>query len=64
MSTQPYALYNPAMLAPEQLLAEFTARQSTLDRLVDVVRNNQPGHPNTPSSAGREAWEKPPFSGR
>jgi Tfp pilus assembly protein PilF len=45
MSTQPYALYNPAMLAPEQLLAEFTARQSTLDRLVDVVRNNQPGHP-------------------
>jgi tetratricopeptide (TPR) repeat protein len=45
MSTQPYALYNPAMLAPEQLLAEFTARQATLDRLVDVVRNNQPGHP-------------------
>lgn len=45
MSTQPYALYNPAMLAPEQLLAEFTARQTTLDRLVDVVRNNQPGHP-------------------
>jgi Tfp pilus assembly protein PilF len=45
MSTQPYALYNPAMLAPEQLLAEFTARQATLDRLLDVVRNNQPGHP-------------------
>lgn len=45
MITQPYALYNPAMLAPEQLLAEFTARQTTLDRLIDVVRNNQPGHP-------------------
>ena len=45
MSTQPYALYNPAMLAPEQLLAEFSARQTTLERLVDVVRNNQPGHP-------------------
>ena len=45
MSTQPYALYNPAMLAPEQLLAEFTARQTTLERLVDVVRNNQSGHP-------------------
>lgn len=45
MSTQPYALYNPAMLAPEQLLAEFTARKTTLDRLVDVVRNNKQGHP-------------------
>jgi Tfp pilus assembly protein PilF/DNA polymerase III delta prime subunit len=45
MTTQPYALYNPAMLAPEQLLAEFSARQTTLDRLVDVVRNNRPGHP-------------------
>jgi tetratricopeptide (TPR) repeat protein len=45
MTKQPYALYNPAMLAPGQLLAEFTARQTTLDRLVDVVRNNRPGHP-------------------
>lgn len=45
MTTQPYALYNPAMLAPEQLLAEFTARKTTLDRLVNVVRHNKPGHP-------------------
>ena len=45
MSTQPYALYNPAMLAPEQLLAEFTARRPMLSRLIEVVRNNQPSHP-------------------
>lgn len=45
MTTQPYALYNPAMLSPEQLLAEFTARKTTLDRLLAVVRNNHPGHP-------------------
>lgn len=45
MSTRPYALYNPAMLSPEQLLAEFTARRTTLDRVVDTVRNNRLGHP-------------------
>jgi len=45
MSTQPYALYNPAMLPPEQLLAEFTARRPTLSRLIEVVRNNLAGHP-------------------
>lgn len=45
MNSQPYALYNPAMLPPEQLLAEFTARRTTLVRIIDVIRNNQPGHP-------------------
>lgn len=45
MSTQPYALYNPAMLPPEQLLAEFTARRPALSRLIEVVRNNLAGHP-------------------
>ena len=48
MSTQPYALYNPAMLPPEQLLAEFTARRPTLSRLIEVVRNNLAAiHPST-----------------
>ena len=45
MSTQPYALYNPALLEPEVLLAEFTARHKLLQRLVEIVRANAPGHP-------------------
>ena len=45
MNIRPYALYNPAMLSPSALLAEFTARKPLLARLLDILRNNQPGHP-------------------
>jgi DNA-binding MarR family transcriptional regulator len=41
----PFALYNPALLAPEVLLAEFTARRPLLARLLDIVRNNKLGEP-------------------
>jgi tetratricopeptide (TPR) repeat protein len=41
----PLALYNPALLPPEILLAEFTARGPMLATLLDIIRQNQPGHP-------------------
>ena len=41
----PFALYNPAMLAPGVLLSEFTARRPLLARLLDIVRANDPGEP-------------------
>jgi tetratricopeptide (TPR) repeat protein len=41
---QPFALYNPALLTPEALLGEFTARQPLLESLLDAVRQNKPGH--------------------
>jgi len=43
--SQPLALYNPALLPPDLLLAEFTARRPLLKSLLDVIRNNTPGKP-------------------
>ncbi len=42
---QPLALYNPALLPADVLLAEFTARRPLLETLLGIVRGNQPGHP-------------------
>jgi tetratricopeptide (TPR) repeat protein len=42
---QPFALYNPALLPPDVLLAEFTARRPMLETLLGIVRGNQAGHP-------------------
>lgn len=42
---QPFALYNPALLPPDVLLAEFTARRPMLETLLGIVRGNQSGHP-------------------
>ncbi len=41
----PFALYNPALLPPEILLAEFTARRPLLVRLLEIIRANDPGEP-------------------
>ncbi len=41
----PFALYNPGLLPPQVLLAEFTARRPLLARLLDIVRNNHLGEP-------------------
>jgi hypothetical protein len=41
----PFALYNPALLPPEALLAEFTARRPMLETVLNIVRNNKPGQP-------------------
>ncbi len=45
MTTQPLALYNPALLAPEDLLAQFTARKPMLETLLGIVRGNKQGQP-------------------
>jgi len=45
MTTQPFALYNPALLAPDDLLAQFTARQPMLETLLGIVRGNKAGQP-------------------
>jgi Flp pilus assembly protein TadD len=45
MTPQPFALYNPALLAPEDLLAQFTARQPMLETLLGIVRGNKAGQP-------------------
>ena len=42
---QPLALYNPALLPPHLLLAEFTARRPLLNSLVDIIRHNAPAKP-------------------
>jgi tetratricopeptide (TPR) repeat protein len=42
---QPFALHNPALLPPDVLLAEFTARRPMLETLLGIVRSNKPGHP-------------------
>jgi hypothetical protein len=42
---QPFALYNPALLPADVLLAEFTARRPLLDTLLGIVRGNKLGHP-------------------
>lgn len=44
-SFQPLALYNPALLPPHLLLAEFTARRPLLNSLVDIIRHNAPAKP-------------------
>ncbi len=44
-SPQPLALYNPALLPPRLLLAEFTARRPLLNSLVDIIRHNAPAKP-------------------
>jgi len=41
----PFALYNPSLLPPEVLLAEFTARRPLLSRLLEIVRDNKPSEP-------------------
>lgn len=43
--TSTLALYNPAFLAPQVLLAEFTARRPLLDVLLDIIRSNKDGQP-------------------
>lgn len=45
MAQQAFALYNPALLAPEDLLAQFTARQPMLETILGIVRGNKPGQP-------------------
>jgi tetratricopeptide (TPR) repeat protein len=42
---QPFAIHNPALLPPDVLLAEFTARKPMLKTLLGIVRGNKPGHP-------------------
>jgi tetratricopeptide (TPR) repeat protein len=44
-SFQPLALYNPALLPPHLLLAEFTARRALLSSLVNIIRHNAPAKP-------------------
>jgi tetratricopeptide (TPR) repeat protein len=41
----PFALYNPALLPPDVLLREYTARMPLLETLLGIVRGNAPGHP-------------------
>jgi len=41
----PFALYNPAMLEPEVLLSEFTARLDILERILAIIRANKDGEP-------------------
>jgi tetratricopeptide (TPR) repeat protein len=44
-SPQPLALYNPALLPPHVLLAEFTARRPLLNSLIEIIRHNPPAKP-------------------
>ena len=43
MNTTAFALYNPALLPPDVLLAEYTARRDLLETLLRVVRENGSG---------------------
>ena len=45
MNTTAFALYNPALLPPDVLLAEYTARQDLLQTLLRIVRENKSGKP-------------------
>ncbi len=45
MTSQPFALYNPALLPADDLLAESTARLPMLETLLDLVRGNHRGQP-------------------
>ena len=45
MPQHPFALYNPALLPPDDLLAEFTARLSMLETLLGIIRGNRAGQP-------------------
>ena len=44
-SPQPFALHNPALLPPDILLAEFTARRPLLSSLIEVIRHNAADQP-------------------
>src|SRR5207244_2300696 len=44
-SPQPLALYNPALLPPHLLLAEFSARRPLLNSLLDIIKDNVPPKP-------------------
>jgi len=43
--TQQLALYNPSLLQPDDLLAQFTARLLMLETLLGVIRGNKAGQP-------------------
>lgn len=45
MPQPPFALYNPALLQPDDLLAQFTARLPMLETLLGVIRGNKAGQP-------------------
>lgn len=45
MSRPPLAIYNPALLKPDVLLEEFTARRPMLETLLGIVRSNVRGQP-------------------
>jgi|CXWL01.1.fsa_nt_gi Flp pilus assembly protein TadD len=45
MLQQPFALYNPALLQPDDLLAQFTARLPMLETLLGVIRGSKAGQP-------------------
>ncbi len=45
MPDAPFALYNPALLDPDTLLGEFTARLPLLDTLLKTIRSCKLGHP-------------------
>ena len=45
MNSTAFALYNPALLPPDVLLAEYTARRDLLETLLRVVRENERGKP-------------------
>ena len=45
MNTTPFAIHNPAMLPPDVLLGEFTARRALLETLLRIVRDNTHGKP-------------------
>lgn len=41
----PFALYNPALLPADVLLAEFTARRPMLENLLAIIKGNKAGQP-------------------
>lgn len=45
MNDTPFAIHNPAMLPPEVLLGEFTARRTLLETLLRIVRDNTSSKP-------------------
>jgi len=45
MNKTVFALYNPALLPPDVLLGEFTARRDLLQTLLEIVRGNTRGKP-------------------
>jgi hypothetical protein len=45
MPHRSFALYNPSLLTPEDLLAEFTARTALLETLLGIILGNKSGQP-------------------